>query len=308
MLYKVIIRLFICSIGVVLINLITYAILSLNYEANIGSWPNIISEFFRDLLFKNNFHLFHYSIILSILGFVSFLRYEYFFDQRRLNDEATLTMSIKNDLITIVALSFFWGLILFLIGAALGIGNIVFLLFLKIPYSIGWEVLFLGSFFEHPTVYSYIIYENDAMWEIFIISLIYPVFFLLTLFASFAKISRIAKTELPFWSNFWLSESTYKYHNKIRLVYFLYLIYLAPTIYVWLYPIFHNWLDILPSDSLGLARIRFFYKVLSYLFVSGFLFIIYFIFRNNRRVMLKDMKEEIKIEIMKEKKPDHNSL
>ena len=308
MLYKVIIRLFICSIGVVLINLITYAILSLNYEANIGFWPNIISEFFRDLLFKNTFHFFHYSIILSILGFISFLRYEYFFDRIRLNEEATLTMSIKNDIINIVHLNFIWGLILFLIGSALWIGDIVFLLILKIPYYIGWKVLFLGSFFEHPTLYSKIDAKH-AMWGIFIVSLTYPVFFLLTLFASFAKISRISETVLSsFWSGFLPSETIYKYHNKIRLVYFLYLIYLAPTIYVWLYPILHNWLDILPSDSLGLARVRFFYKVFSYLFVSGFLFTIYIIFRNNRRVMLTDMKEEIKIEIMKEKKTDHNSL
>lgn len=83
MIYKFISKLIICLIGVVLLNLITYFILSINYADNVGSWPNIFSVFFRDLLFRNEFYQFHYSISLSILVFVCYFLYEYLIDQKK---------------------------------------------------------------------------------------------------------------------------------------------------------------------------------------------------------------------------------
>ena len=315
MIYKVILKSCICLIGIILINSITYGILSINYADNVGSWPNIVSVFFRDLFFKNNFYLFHYSIILSILSFISFLIYEYFIDQKRLDKEEILTNSIKFDLIAIGAGNLIWGIVLILIGMGLWIANIVFLIvlligqiiifFLKVPYTIGWEVLFKEEFFEYPSTYIFVHENYDSIGR-FIIILIFSIIYLLFLFASFSKRSRFVKTNLN--SNNWEEDATYKFHNSMRLIYFLYLIYLTPTIFVWLYPIILNWLDKQPSDSLAFAQIRFPYKVLSYLFVSGLLFTIYKIIKNNRRVMMIDMREEIKIEIMKDKKTDHNSV
>jgi len=305
MIYKFILKLFICSIGIVIINLITYGILSINYANNLESWPNIISEFFRDLLFKNNLYLFKYSTILSILGFVSYLLFEYYNDKKELNEQETLIASIKNDLLAIGAGNLFWGITLLLIGLGLWIGNLVFLIFLKTPFSRGWKVLIQSYYFEYPTSYFLIFREHDGMSE-FILGIIFSFIFFLFLFASFAKRSRFEKTELK--SDSWVIDTLYEHHNKIRLIYFLYLIYLTPTIFAWLYPIILNWLDKLPSNSLALAPIRFSYKVLSYLFISGFLFTIYAIFKNNRRVTMTDMKEEIKIELMKENKTDHNSV
>jgi hypothetical protein len=296
MIYKFILKLFFCSIGVALLNLITYGILSINYADNVGSWPNIVSGFFRDLLFRNNFYLFHYSIILSILGFVSYLLYEYFIDQKSLHEKELITLSIKNDLYAIGGGNFIWGVVLMFIGLALWISNVLFGLFLHIPYVRGWHVLFLEDYFNYPTMYFYIFGGHDGMSE-FIFGLIDSVIFLLFLFASFAKRSRFTKNELE--TDSWAVNTAYKYHNKIRLIYLLYLIYLTPTIFVWLYPIILNWLDKLPSDPF--SRIRFSYKVLSYLFVSGFILTIYKIIKNNRRVMMANMKAEIKNEILNEK-------
>ena len=298
MIYKLILKLIFCSIGVALMNLITYGILSINYVDNVGSWPNIVSIFFRDLLFRNDFYLFHYSIILSILGFVSYLLYEYFIDQKSLHEKEFITLSIKNDLYAIGGGNFIWGVVLMFIGLGLWISMLLFLFFLKIPYSRGWNVLFLEDYFNYPTVYFYIFGGLDGMTE-FIFGLISSAIFLLFLFASFAKRSRFTKNELE--TDSWAFNSLYKYHNKIRIIYFLYLIYLTPTIFVWLYPVILNWLDKLPSDSLAFYRIRFSYKVLSYLFIPGFILTIYKIIKKNRRVMMADMKEEIKNEILNEK-------
>jgi hypothetical protein len=298
MIYKFILKLIVCSIGVALLNLITYGILSINYVDKVGSWPNIVSIFFRDLLFRNDFYLFHYSIILSILGFVSYLLYEYFIDQKSLHEKEFITLSIKNDLYAIGGGNFIWGVVLMFIGLGLWISMLLFLFFLKIPYSRGWNVLFLEDYFNYPTVYFYIFGGLDGMTE-FIFGLISSAIFLLFLFASFAKRSRFTKNELE--TDSWAFNSLHKYHNKIRIIYFLYLIYLTPTIFVWLYPVILNWLDKLPSDSLAFYRIRFSYKVLSYLFIPGFILTIYKIIKKNRRVMMADMKEEIKNEILNEK-------
>jgi hypothetical protein len=298
MIYKFILKLIVCSIGVALLNLITYGILSINYADNVGSWTYIVSVFFRDLLFRNDFYLFNYSIILSILGFASYLVYEYFIDQKSLHEKELITLSIKNDLYAIVGGNFIWGVVLMFIGLGLGISNVLFLFFLKIPCSRGWNVLFLEDYFNYPTVYFYIFGGHDGMTE-FILGLIYSAIFLLFLIASFAKRSRFTKNELE--TDSWAANTAYKYHNKIRIIYFLYLIYLTPTIFVWLYPIILNWLDKLPSDSLTVSRIQFSYKVLSYLFVPGFILTIYNIIKKNRRVMMADMKAEIKNEILKEK-------
>lgn len=298
MIYKFILKLIFCSIGVALLNLITYGILSINYADNVGSWPNIVSVFFRDLLFRNDFYLFKYSIILSILGFIFYLLYEYLIDQKRLNEQELITISIKNDLFAIGGGNLIWGVVLMFIGFGLWICNILFQIFLHIPYGRGWKVLFVDGYFNSPTVYFYIFGEHDGMSE-FIFGLISSAIFLLFLFASFAKRSRFTKNELE--TDSWVANTAYKYHNKIRLIYFLYLIYLTPTIFVWLYPIILNWLDKLPSDSLTVSRIRFSYKVLSYLFVSGFILTIYKIIKNNRRVMMADIKAEIKNEILNEK-------
>lgn len=295
MIYKFILKLITCSIGVVLLNLITYFILSINYVDNERLWIDIVSVFFRDLLFRNDFYLFHYSIILSILGFVTYLLYEY---NRKSLHEREITLSIKNDLVAIASGNFYWGLVLIIIGFLLMICNIIFLLFLGIPYFRGWQVLFLEGYFSLPTVYFYIFSEQDGIAE-FIFGLISSSIFLLFLFASFAKRSRFTKNEYK--TDDWVVNLAYNYHNKLRLIYFLYLIYLTPTIFVWLYPIILNWLDKLPNDSLTFYRIRFSYKVLSYLVVSGFILTIYKIIKNNRRVMIADMKEEIKNEILNEK-------
>ena len=296
--YKFILKLFFCSIGVALLNFISYGILSINYADNVGSWPNIVWVFFRDLLFRNEFYLFHYSIILSILGFVSYLLYEYFIDQKSLHEKELITKSIINDLYAIGGGNFIWGVVLMFIGLGLWISNCLFLFFLHIPYVRGWHVLLLEDYFNYPTMYFYIFGGLNGMSE-FIFGLISSVIFLSCFFASFTKRSRFTQNELK--TDSWAADTAFKYHNKIRLIYFLYLIYLTPTIFVWLYPIILNWLDKLPYDSLAFYRIRFSYKVLSYLFVSGFILTIYAIIKNNRRVMISDMKAEIKNEILNEK-------
>jgi hypothetical protein len=291
MIYKFILKLFVCSIGVALLNLITYGILSIYYADNFGTWVNIVSVFFMDLLFRNDFYLFHYSIVLSILAYVSYLLYEYFIDQKRFHEKETINTSIKYDLYAIGVGNFIWGAVLMLIGFGLMISNVLYWYCLKTPFYRGWWVLFNEDYFNYPTMYFFFFREHDGISE-FIFGLISSTIFLLFLFASFAKSSRFTKND---------KITEYKNWNKVRIMCFLYLIYLTPTIFVWLYPIILNWLDKLPSDSLAIYRIRFSYKVLSYLFVSGFILTLYNIIKNNRRVMMADMKAEIKNEILNEK-------
>jgi len=297
MIYKFILKLIICLIGVSLFNLTTYFFLSISYADDVGSWPNIVSVFFRDLLFRNEFYQFYYSISLSILVFVCYFLYEYLIDQKKIH-EKKLKESIENDLIVFGAGIFIWSVVLMLIGFGLIVSNVLFLFFLGIPYFRGWKVLFNEVYFKYPTVYFYIFSEHDGISE-FISGLITCAIFLLLLFISFARESRVTKIKLKADSP--AANTAYKYPFRIRIIYFLYLIYMAPTIFVWLYPIVLSWLNKLSFDSLAIARIRFSYKVLSYLFASGFILTIYKIIKHNRKVMIADMKEEIKNEIMNEK-------
>lgn len=212
--------------------------------------------------------------------------------------EKKLKESINDDLIVFGTGIFIWCTVLGLIGFGLIVSNLLFTLFLLIPYFRGWMVLLDEVYFKYPTVYFYFFSEHDGMSE-FIFGLITCAIFLLLLFISFARESRVTKIKLKADSP--AANTAYKYPFGIRIIYFLYLIYIAPTIFVWFYPIVLSWLNKLSFDSLAIARIRFSYKVLSYLFVSGFILTIYKIIKHNIKVMIADMKEEIKIEIMNEK-------
>jgi len=288
MIYRFILKLFICSIGIVIINLITYGILSIYYEEMIGSYVNIVSVFFRDLLFKNKFNLF-----LSKLGIVSYLIYEFFNDKKEFNEQEAFIVSIRNDLIAIGKENFFYGIYV-LIGCGFSLFlflQIIFSLFIEFPFYRGWKILFYTISIDIPISHLFIF---DGIYDemiFFILSLIYFVAFFSLFFVSFAKKSRFAKNDLK-----------YKYQNKIRLICILYLIYLTPTIFVSIYPVMLYWLNKLFNVPSDIIRIHFSYKVLSYLFVSGFLFTVYKTIKNNIKVIKIGMKEEIKIEIMNEKK------
>ena len=294
MINKFIVKFIFCSVGVALLNIITYGVLTIYYTDNDLPWVHLVSVFFRDFLFRNDFYIFHYSIILSILGFVSYFVYEYL--------NSSIFILWKEELISLsIAIgvgNFIWGIVLMFIGLGLMISDLLFSLFIYLPYVRGWSILFLEDYFNYPTVYFYIFGAHDGMNE-FIFGLIYSTIFLLFLFVSFAKNSRFNNNELK--TESWALDKIYKYNNRIRFIYFLYLTYLTPTIFVWLYPIILNWLDRIPRESLVLSRIRLSYKVLSYLFVSGFILTIYKIIKNNRVVMIGDMKTEIKNEILNEK-------
>ncbi len=80
-------------------------------------------------------------------------------------------------------------------------------------------------------------------------------------------------------------------HNFLSKLYLIYLIYLIPSIFVWLYPVFR-------MNRLGRDDNSFNYLAL--FFILGLVITIILIFRNNIKTMRINLKEELKEELMNE--------
>jgi hypothetical protein len=83
----------------------------------------------------------------------------------------------------------------------------------------------------------------------------------------------------------------------------LYLLYLTPSIFIWLYPNVLMWLtffDNFSIDSYDFGSIWPSHYLLSVLFVLGFLSVVKYIIQHNKFARREEFKEEIKNEIIKE--------
>jgi hypothetical protein len=165
------------------------------------------------------------------------------------------------------------------------------------PYKLGWDILLEDYYLTSP--YSYFKYYKIKGGGDFLKWIVVAVIFNLLLFISFIRRSNSSQLGADF-------DKPQKYlfinHNKIRPLYFLYLIYLSPTIFVWFYPFLLKWFEKQSEQSIYQTDIPFLFKVLGYLFLFGLLFTLYRIIKVNRSSKLFELKEEIKKELLSDEK------
>jgi hypothetical protein len=182
------------------------------------------------------------------------------------------------------------------------------LLFLtKVPYDRGWDVLLYSEqgnyiFFNNPILYFLMFKDGGFIGEL-IIGVIQSLIFCFVLCATFCKRPRFEEDTSQSKFLNWFIKSDFNLHKKFRFIYFLYLLYITPSIFIWLYPNVLMWLtffDNFSIDAYDFGSIWPSHYLLSVLFVLGFLSVVKFIIQYNKFARREELKEEIKNEIIKE--------
>lgn len=287
MLLKTILKLLLAFIWIVLLNCIIYLILN-NTSSSTSElifW-GLDLLFIKNLLFSNYFNGIPFSIILSIIGFIIYVVYDYFKDNEGKSLKETIISDLGDILLGLVAL-WLGGSILCIISMVL---HIFILLFFIPQYNRGWDIFinFYNTFYEFPEISFIIFYDFQ------IIDILNSLLFLIVLFHSFLlfknknELSESTNVELPIVQKFFLSILKNKFFQ------ILYLFYLSPSVLVWFYPTLLSWFGLTKYKS----PIQL--NILTSLFLFGLLFVIFKINKKNKKVKRELLKEEIKKEVMDE--------
>lgn len=185
----------------------------------------------------------------------------------------------------------------------------------KVPYDRGWNILLYSEqgdyiFFNNPILY-FLAFDYLGFWGELIVGAIMSLIFYFVLCATFCKRSRFEEDNSQSKFLNWFIKNDFNLHKKFRFIYFLYLLYITPSILVWLYPnvlMWLSWFDNFSVDSYDFESIWPSHFFLSFLFVLGFFSVVKYIIQHNKSARREELKEEIKNEIIKEIGADKNNI
>ncbi len=293
MLLKTIIKLLIASVGIVLLNGIIYLIFLTRIESeknwDILLWGDSLFHFLKNLLFSNYLNGIPFSIVISIIGFISYVVYDYY---KYKEEEKSLKEIIISDLGCILLGIFLLVVVLGILWIALMFLQLLCLFFLIPQYYNGWNIFLLYykkfSFLSYAR-FSFAIFSDFKFFDIF-----NALLFLIVLFLSFLKfkdedkLSNYTYDKLPIVQDFFINILKTKVFQR------LYLFYLSPSVLVWLYPTLLSWFGLIQEKSpISL-------NILSSIFLLGLLLVIFKINKTNRKIKRELLKEEIKKELIEE--------
>jgi len=247
----------------------------------------------RDFLFSHRIQGFPYSIIISIVGFISFILFDYYEDNRDLEYKRTFKEITTSRLWAIGAGNFLWFAMLLVLFITASISYIIFFFFFYLPH---YGIISLDSFyFDHPSLSLSMMYNETEAGPLFLSNLSYVAFYFFVMFLSFARVPKNIKTpEDNTGFTTWFSNFLTRKHNTLSFFYFLFLVYLTPMIFQWLYAVLLCWFG---SHECG---IRLAFIILSYIFIAGLMFTLYKIIKNNRNTRKENVKQEIREELLDE--------
>lgn len=269
MLLKLLVKLIILCLGLFVLNGMFYSGLnSLSKSSTFElSYPlEVISEFLLNILcFKQINSWFAFSYILSALGFLAFVIYDYF------QKESLLVNVIQNDLFIVFGTLFITYVSGFLVSLIIIISTFLYYLLIYLPYEIGWGIVLNDS--EIAETYEKI-YQQDYSFNF----TVYIVAILVNLFISAALVEIQLLKKLP--------------NTRIDKLLPVYFVFAFPTIWVWLYP---TLMLLIENKSLPNT-----YIVYLVVYSIGLIFIFYKIFKQMKKNRLTNLKAEIKEELMEE--------
>jgi len=318
MLLKTTIKLLLVSIWISIFNLLTF--LSLEFFQNenflsLGETAKSLTKF----LFANYYNQFDISIIISILAFIFFIVIDYFYEKSSDNKNLSLTKFIITYSEVVFGNIFGFSLLIYLsFFGYIVIPCFFWKLLIEVPYFIGWRFL-LNPDYSHYLPYLYYSGGNEFLFRI-VLTITFFIILSLCFDNSLTKGnltevdeevsdygSLTNNSDLPLINKLLLfvlnsPKKIRKYvknqikSNKIsiRFLFVVYLLYLSPSIFVWLYPVLCNWFGNFNYPT------RFLQIVNSYIFLAGLLVVIIQLFINNKKVKRELLKEEIKKEVMEE--------
>ena len=277
---------------------------------------------------------------MSILGFISYAVYDFINEKEK--KEKSLDEIVFSNVKDIGLALLNFGVLTFSIGSALMILEFLFFFLIKLPYSFGWKIVLDPDYFKFPSI----IISNSTSIEFFICFISVLFYWILVLFSfiklkdenykseepTLKKINNFPKNT-PFISKLFMLLVSFPsiifeffLYSKIPIKYYfrVYLIFITPTVFFWLYPVILNWCGALPvspklSDFLKNEKLDFIegfnfidqkfegfnfidqkFVILSYVFLAGLFLLIIKIIKHNNKVNRELLKEEIKKEVMDE--------
>jgi len=279
MLLKLLVKLIILCLGLFVLNAISYEGLNTLYKSSDSElyYPlEVISEFLLNILcFKQINSWFAFSYILSALGFLAFVIYDYF------QKESLLVDVIKNDLyiVFITLLVLFFGLTI--VFHLILIPAFLYHFLIYSPYEFGWGILLNDSVIAETWEKRF---EKDYSFNlrVYIIAILVNLFLLYCL-SFYGKILNFFKEK---------NRIIDKFSIFIFSIVPIYFVFTFPTIWVWLYPTL-----MLLIENKSLPNTYILYLVV---YSIGLVFILYKIFKQIKKNRLTNLKAEIKEELMEE--------
>jgi hypothetical protein len=256
-----------------------------------------LAKYLIDFLFTNYYNQFDISIILTILVFIFFIVIDYSYEK---SDDNSYTAFVYGNFFGIL-------LMMYLIFGSCLVLWALWYFFIKIPFLRGWWFLL------NPD-YSYYLSSLDIsdLYE-FYLGLFLSILYFVVLGLCFVRFPKGKIFEfdeidieddypiiLKFFSfvlNYPKRIQTYL-NNKmnlnkisIRIFLLIYLLYLSPSIYVWIYPVLCNWFGTYnyPTKTTHIAN--------TYIFIAGLLIVIVQLIKIYKKEKRELLKEEIKKEI-----------
>ena len=168
---------------------------------------------------------------------------------------------------------------------------IMFLVIMPYTQGIDWVINHSSFYFEHPT--SYLVRGDRVSILSYLLSAIYLSIFYL----SFIRFPRKFYQEKKY-----DGESIVLFcknrHVFLSKFYLIFLIYLTPSIFAWLYPVVRNIFMDTSNVNLHSEIIPVSFLILGYLFLSGLIITVFLILRNNIKTMKINLREELLEELM----------
>ena len=280
MLLKLLVKLIILCLGLFVLNGMLYSGLNSFSKSTSPSelyYPlKVISEFLLNILyFKQINSWFAFSYILSALGFLAFVIYDYF------QKESLLVDAIKNDLSIVFGtlIVLFFGL--YIVFILILITTFLYRFLIYSPYEYGWGIVLNDSVIAETYEKRF---EKDYSFNlpVYIIAILVNLFLLYCL-SFYGKILNFLKEK---------NGIIDKFSIFIFSIVPIYFVFTFPTIWVWLYP---TLMLLIENKSLPNT-----YIVYLLLYSIGLIFIFYKIFKQIKKNRLTNLKAEIKEELMKE--------
>ena len=285
MLLKTIIKLILVSIGVIILNISLNEMYLCKFNEEEVSWANSFIYFLNS--YSIQFKGITLNIVISIIGFIGYVVYDYY-----RQEEETLIQNIGTDSISILIGNFVGPIIFGLLLIFLLLLQIILKLVFFIPYE-GWLVMWhfikhYNTFYELPKITEL---DEQMIQDISINFFIVTLIFLFILLKTFS-ISKFKN------KNYNDTSSILNYYLLLilnsKFCQSFYLFYLTPSIIVLILPVLLSWFGLTQEKSpISL-------NILSSIFLLGLLLVIFKINKNNRKIKRELLKEEIKKEVMDE--------
>lgn len=314
MLLRILIKFFTITLGILALNALCWGLFLLGGKVlHPWSWAGMISVYFSEHLFIKINDFFPFSWMISLIGFLLFVFYDYFrykqdgYEQNIIKDFLIDIKSVGVGLIIVVIVSF--PLMIFLYAVQL-----FYDIFLIIP------LLSIEEIYSNYTKYGYSMPDWAYHFNISHIASINPlasfiIRVIVIMPSSYLILYYVINYKAPIvvnWKDYdkkinkygetWFSQLlvylTDRFNVLFKFTLLLYLVYLIPTTFQWAYPIVLIWLGLIPIPDFAFPFYVYSILLLFLLFLIILLFSVSIESKRKRKRAL--LREEIKNEILNE--------